>query len=259
MTRAEVIARLVAQGVQIGEHDVFPKELPSKPFSPGLHLFPGGTGRGKTLSALALRIHLGLQGFACVFKNVMEPRGMNVAITPSKSGDVQASEVAGLTGTGGDSTLLYGTLLENWMLKVNQMAQKRHVGCLFIDSGTYLLKALPETQSALAVDKGPTFKEGLAYGDLLGVLHHQMRAEEKGVALIMTINSELLPVVGSLAGAAEGSISMLGIGELAPRSRATARSEISLKLDPRAIVMAREILGYGDQDRGFFTGSSIVG
>lgn len=230
--------------------DSFPERLPSVPLPPGLHLMKAGTGRGKTVSAIALAFQWRAAPFnhRTLYRNVMEPRGEEVMITavaPKAGGQV------GEKGLGSPAGILpYG----EWLVKrFEEVLALPGLGVpvLIVDSLTYLLKALPETVQALGTDRGPTFKEGLAYSDILGVLHHTFRAQRAGVALVGVVNESLMPVVGSLLGAAEGHITVRSPGSLVYANRSTARSERTIEIDNAFIQQAKDALGYkegGDEE-----------
>jgi hypothetical protein len=260
--------------VQLDQNDILPREMATDPLTPGLHIMKGRAARGKTVTALAWRLQLEAEGHVVAYKNIMEPRGMLVDITPPKEADAaapagelpeeRAARLAAVNAAlGVTESPVYSVLLGRWMNELTAKAAAAGVSTvpvLFCDSLTYLLKALSETQLALSLDKGPTFKEGLAYGDILGVLHHTLKAETHGVALVGVVNQDLFPVIDYLQGAAEGRIDVTEPGRITRASRGTGRRDIPVDIDPVYMTYARELLGYDSTvSEGINFGAGIIG
>lgn len=250
------------------ENDRFPRVHEANPLAPGLHLMYGPARSGKTVTLISLILELRSRGYAASYVNLMEPRGLFVPTTPTKSAD----EAATGEKTESDSPTrkteeqnarlrdylskdTYGEYLWKLMSAMPQDAvgptswktKIESVHCtpvLGLDSITYLIRALPETQKQAEVLGNTTFKGGLAAADTLGMLHHQLRAEYAGVAVIAVVNQELFPVVTELAGAVEGLIETRDDGCIRLSTRALSRDTIELRPEPQFIAQARTILRY---------------
>lgn len=252
MERKDIIESLLKSGIDVDPQlDSLPAELPSDPLAPGFHIMQGGPGSGKTVLALAWSLQLRKEGVASSYQSIMEPRGRMLAITQKQTVKDSSKSVAQEAEGQQESSeatehkhLLYQRFFDYKCYQLKKVSNGKRVPVLFLDSVTYLVKGLTVTQAALEKDKGPTFPEGLSFGDVLGVLHHTLRAMENGVAVVGVINSQLYPVVDKLRGACEGTIIVTSPQEARRNSRATSRMDVPLSIEPWAIKYARALLGY---------------
>lgn len=193
------------------------------PFAPGLHLFYGPGGSAKTTNALALQHALSLAGFSCVYRCVNEPRGLLLRppLTAEEEAALKGGSSNGVTG----AQVFPGTydqFLADLFARAKRVGGKG-VPVAIADSLTYTLKALSVTAAQVEKGKMPTYEKGLDSGTILGVLHHSQLAANEGVALIGTVNSELLPTVSVLKGACEGIFVTSAPGIVTNQSRANLR------------------------------------
>jgi hypothetical protein len=218
--------------------------------APGLHLMEGAGKSGKTVNAVSLKIALEASGIPNAYRNVMEPRGMLIGVQKVTKPVMQGGITVGETQTEHDN---YQTWLQEELSVLNKMKNlsEPHYPVLILDSGTYLIKRLDVTKASLKDDKGAIYQGGLSYGDILGCLHHCLLAAESEVALVMTINSELLPIVDVLGGAIEGLIKSKGPGKLDVESRDTGRRTMAITLPPSAVRCAiNNVLKYPPELKG---------
>lgn len=210
--------------------DVLPRiytEAEADPLAPGLHVLHGAGGSGKTVNALAMAHYYRRKGYGVVFRAFDEPRGQMLGVAPSKDA-VQVGSVNAVIGTElpvypGDYDDFINRVFGLAQSRTAQTQNKKSVPIAVIDSGTYKLKSLKMTQDILLTTDMPTYPGGLDAGVILGVLHHSQLAASQGVALIMTVNSDLMPTVKEMKGACEGVMSSDGVGYVTNSSRQTGR------------------------------------
>lgn len=208
--------------------DILPMKFSSEdPLPPGLVLLHGKQRSAKTVNSYALKLQLEAKGYTCEYCNIMEPRG---AMFTSKAVSSMRSE---------DAAYVIADTYNSWLdkrlddlVRRNRVVSRDKVPVFIADSITYLIKELAITKAMLDKAKTTTFKEGLGSADILGILQHNAFAAVKGVCLIGTVNSELLPVVKLLSGAAEGIAESVGPGIIEIETRASARQRSALSLDP---------------------------
>lgn len=194
-------------------------KLGDRRLSPGLYLMASGTGKGKTVSAMALAVQIFHENDLKdqVYWTVLEPRTPTVNLQLSKK--LQDP----------------GTAREG----MNDIMKGRRIA--IVDSLTHVVAGLGVGQLGKTSDS--TFKGGIQRSWILGVLALEMEAREKRCCLIATVNSDLLPGSEAMEGACEGAITIPRIGALMIRDRSD-RSRRELALDPRAVRSASKLLGY---------------
>jgi hypothetical protein len=266
---AKVLEAYAGPGSQF---DRLPRVHSANPFAPGLHLMYGPARAGKTVTLLAMVLELRKLGYAATYQNIMEPRGLYLPIDVTEEEKAQAV-------TGGDqkkanvdvnkkTTIKDAERLKDyltqqsysdWLWDRLESMPKDTLGPLSwktgnqsfnctpvmaLDSLTYLIRALPETQMQAKVLGNTTFKGGLAVADTIGMMHHQLRAEYTGVAVVAAINQDLFPVVEDLGGAVEGLIETRQDGSISITTRALSRETIEIHLDQDHVAAARKLLRY---------------
>jgi hypothetical protein len=182
----------------------------------GLHLFSSPTASGKTTMLRALHLWLRSKDVKSHYAYIGEPRAPQVG------------------------SLFIEGAWEDALLARLKMAEG---GFLLLDSLTYLVSRLRILKGLDVGDQ--TYKEGLTARDIMGVLIHDSLAFDANVAVIATVNSDLLPRTGILEGACEGSVILMPNGSLNHRDRSSRRWE-NTTIPSRYISAARADLGYGD-------------
>lgn len=230
---------------------------PSEPFSPGLHLLSGKRSSGKTVNSIALGYSLRRRGHVAIYKPFMEPRGL--MLTDPKTEE----EIHGGSTAPGDDyaiTVSYSTWLNAQLLLAQAIALPDQVPVYILDGLTYTIRSLPETRDMIEKEPGPTFSGGLDMASIYGCMHHNARATLARVALVATVNSELMPTVEKLVGAVEGVSTSFGVGKLESASRETARRWSSNELTGEdqwaALVYAGYIKDEPGWDRSSFVSAS---
>lgn len=225
-------------------------------FPPGLHLLIGGAGTGKTANSIALVHSLVFNyGMPATFCSVMEPRG----IVFDPTGALKTAPAAGEKVEKQEEGLIKRYSYTMWLRKKlaavraavspdNQrlLQNPGQPPILVMDSVTYLLQQLTITQDYLSEHHVSTYKGGLSGADTIGALHHSAMAAAHGVALIATLNSDLVPIAKELKGACEGVAFSRGLGKLEYGNRgAGGRREFDLVLDADSIQFGLTTVGYG--------------
>lgn len=240
----------------------YPRQAKSlwRGIAPGLTVLYGGRATGKSVNAIALQFDAMIEGAYSEYHAVMEPRGLifsGAAVSSAATADAlgatdaktkqEEMRVAELLSSRQAHIIptSYSAWLHNQLEAVALRAREGFPPILILDSLTYTIRHLDETKAAIKDSGGKdvTYSGGLSAADILGALHHTLIAEAYGVALIGTVNSELLPIAEVLTGAVEGVLSSRGVGQIVGPSRESGRRHTLVSVSQPAVRAALFTLG----------------
>jgi hypothetical protein len=194
-----------------------PEDWPELTLGFGLHLMGAGRAKGKTITGLAIAEWLEASGVTNMYAYLMEPRSV-----------VPISTIIGGSG---------------WSDKYASLLDQAPNGVLVLDSLTYLIQMTAEMRQVQETLSDVIYKGGLSPKDIIGVLIHDEIARSKRVAVIATVNSELMPTMEVFEGACEGTLNLSSPGSFLHRDRKT-REFKNIVVPRRFIESAAKQLGY---------------
>lgn len=192
----------------------------------GVYLLAAPTGSGKTVQSMALTAWGNASNVPSTMLCVYEPRSPEIKPNESVIFSPETSQ--------GFWAQLKG------LLSANTSQNK----LIVVDSATLPLKTYAATE---AFRQQSTFTGGMQPSDLGFVNEGSRVAMANSACIILVLNSTLVPYASALAGATEGLISIINVGQFSYRDRtaASARQMKTVTIPTTFVDAALAYFGYG--------------
>lgn len=227
----------------------------------GVYLVIANTAKGKTILTASLAAWANSLGIPACYVSVFEPRSPTF-----KSRRDTARARLGAGGEGGAMADVTGlsdvrspftdaSLFWTDVDSVIAAQKKGSPGIMIFDSITDAIKA-----NATERFRGqPTYTGGMQPSDRDFLIQGAVRAKYYNVALLLPINSELIPYASTLVGATEGVINVINVRQFAKsdRSGRSGRMEEIVNIPVRFVNSTLNTFGMGDfKENSIGAGSS---
>jgi hypothetical protein len=205
---------------------------PTNSLSVGIYLMAAPTGKGKTITSMALVAWCNFLGIPATYISCFEPRSPVVT-------NPLASTAAPFT-----NEMQFWSDAEGLMKGVSKVA-----GLVIYDSATLPLKAYSGANKSYA--NQATFPGGMQPSDRGFVDAGGKIALRHNLCIIINLNSTLVPYVDDLSGAAEGLINIIDAGTIsyADRSPSSKRASIELSVPEVFINGALNYFDFGSYEK----------